>query len=229
VVDAPPHIGTLRERPLHASLKEWCRLPGDLVECPVEGFVVDLVRDDLLIEVQTRGFSAMKQKLTTLLDLGHRVRIVHPIPALKWIVKVDEDGTISSRRRSPKRGQVTDVFSELVSFPERLTDAGLEIEVVLIEEEEYRHHTPGRSWRRRGWSVLERRLVTVVGSVRLDGEEDMKRLIPAALPDPFTTTDLAAGLNRPMRPAQQMAYCLRESGIVEIVGKRGNSLEDRLR
>jgi hypothetical protein len=77
--------------------------------------------------------------------------------------------------------------------------------------------------------VLERRLVTVVGSVRLDGEEDMKRLIPAALPDPFTTTDLAAGLNRPMRPAQQMAYCLRESGIVEIVGKRGNSLEYRLR
>ncbi len=209
-------------------MKEWCALPGDMVECPVEGFVIDLVRDDLLIEVQTRGFSSMKQKLTTLLDLGYRVRIVHPVPVTKWIVKIDEDGTISSRRRSPKRGHVTDVFSELVSFPERLTDAALEIEVVLTEEEEYRHHTPDRSWRRRGWSVFERHLVEVVDSVRLSGEEDIRRLIPAVLPDPFTTTDLAAELGRPIRPAQQMAYCLRKSGIVEMVGKRGNSVEYRL-
>lgn len=229
VTDAPPHIGTLREKPLHASLKEWFALPGDKVECPVDGFVVDLVRDDLLIEVQTRGFSSMKQKLVVLLDSGHRVRIVHPIALTKWIVKVDADGTILSRRRSPKHGHAADVFAELVSFPELLIGSSLEISVVLTIEEEYRHHTPGRSWRRRGWSVFERRLVDVVDTVLLQNEEDLRRLMPDHLPRPFTTDDLATELGRTKRSAQQMAYCLRMTGVIETVGKRGNSVEYRVK
>jgi len=65
---SPPHIGTLREGPLHASLKQWCARPGDRFEVPVDGYVIDLVRDDLLIEVQTSGFSSMKEKLRDLLE-----------------------------------------------------------------------------------------------------------------------------------------------------------------
>ncbi|HEX6222097.1 MAG TPA: hypothetical protein VF115_13485 [Acidimicrobiia bacterium] len=228
MTDAPPHIGTLREKPLHASLKEWFALPGDKVECPVDGFVVDLVRDDLLIEVQTSGFSSMKQKLGMLLDAGHRIRIVHPIPVTKWIVKVEADGTILSRRRSPKRGQPTDIFSELVSFPERLIGPDLEINVVLTEEEEYRHHTPDRSWRRQGWSILERRLVDVVDSIVLQTRDDLRGLMPDELPGTFTTTDLAGALSQSMRIAQQMAYCLRRTGVIEPIGKRGPSVEYRL-
>jgi hypothetical protein len=71
-------IGTLRERPLHASLKRWYARPGDLTEVAVDGFVIDLVRRDLLIEVQTRGFSSVRHKVAALLDRGHHVRIVHP-------------------------------------------------------------------------------------------------------------------------------------------------------
>ena len=52
-------IGSLNEKQLHAALKEWYRDAGDGVEVEVDGFVVDLVRDGLLIEIQTRGFSAM--------------------------------------------------------------------------------------------------------------------------------------------------------------------------
>jgi hypothetical protein len=62
-----PHIGTLREKPLHASLKQWYARPGDRIEFPVGGFVIDLVREDLSIEVQTCGSSSMKHKATSLL------------------------------------------------------------------------------------------------------------------------------------------------------------------
>jgi hypothetical protein len=111
---AAPHVGTLREKPLHASLKRWCARAGDLVEVPVDGFVIDLVRDDVLVEVQTSGFSSMKRKLVTLLDLGHRVRIVHPVPVDKWIVRVAGDGAELGRRRSPKHGAAVDIFAEHV-------------------------------------------------------------------------------------------------------------------
>jgi hypothetical protein len=228
VSSSAPHIGTLREKPLHASLKLWYSLPGDRIEVPFEGYVIDLVRDDVLIEVQTSGFSSMRAKVAALLELGHRVRIVHPIPVDKWIVKVDSYGTVLSRRRSPRHGKPTDVFAELVSIPELLAKPGLEVEVLLTIEEEHRSFTPGRAWRRNGWAVIERRLIDVVASLPLNTSEDLTALLPDGLPETFTTSELAERLGRPRRAAQQMAYCLRIAGVLVAVGKRGNNVEYRL-
>ncbi len=226
--DVVASIGTLRENPLHASLKRWYARPGDRVEVSVDGYVIDLVRGELLIEVQTRGFSSMKQKTADLLGLGHRVRIVHPIPLDKWIVKVDDDGAVLSRRRSPRHGAPTDVFAELVSFPDLLVHPRLEVEVLLTIEEEHRRHAPGRSWRRKGWTVVERRLIEVVDTMLLRHTEDLLGLLPDDLPETFTTADLAESLGRPRRVAQQMAFCLRELGAIVAVGKQGNATEYRV-
>ena len=63
-LDGATHqIGTLNENPLHAALKAWYARPGDRIEVPVDGFIVDIVRDDLLVEIQTGNFSAVKEKL----------------------------------------------------------------------------------------------------------------------------------------------------------------------
>ncbi len=227
-MNSAPHIGTLREKPLHASLKQWYARPGDKTEVPVDGFVIDLMRADLLIEVQTRGFSALKRKLTELLEGGHRVRIVHPIPANKWIVKVDADGSVLDRRLSPKHGKLVDVFSELVSIPDLLAHPHLSIDVILTAEEEYRRHSPGRSWRRQGWSVEERRLLEVLETGLISSANDLAALLPPGLPTPFTTADLAADLGRPRRIAQQMTYCLRIAEVIEAVGKTGNAVQYRV-
>lgn len=219
-----PHVGTMREKPLHAALKAWYAEPGDRVEHPVDGYVIDLVRGTQLIEIQTRGFSSMKRKLTALLEGGHDVRIVHPIAVEKTIVKVDEHGAVS-RRRSPKRGAPCDLFAELVSFPALMSEPGLEIELVLVREEELRTHQPGKAWRRRGWVVEERRLLEVVGRLHLATATDLLDLVPGPLPDPFTTADVATALHRPRRLAQQATYCLRHAGVVRSVGKQGNTIQ----
>jgi len=213
----------LREKPLHAALKRWYAQAGDRAEVAVDGYVIDLVRDELLIEVQTRGFSGMRAKVIALLARGHRVRIIHPIAMDRWIVKIDLDGAVLARRRSPTHGCVADLVGELVSFPELLAHPRFEIEVLLTLEEEYRRHDPGRCWRRQGWTVVERRLVDVVDRRLLRRTEDLASLLPEGLPDPFTTADLAVRLGRPRRVAQQMAYCLRKAGLVEAMGTRGHA------
>ena len=48
-------------------------------------------------------------------------------------------------------------------------------------------------------------------------------LLPPDLPDTFTTADIAAGLAIPRWLAQKMAYCLREMGALEVVGKQSRS------
>jgi len=223
-----PTIGTLREGPLHRSLKAWYHEPGDRVEVPVDGFVIDLVRGDLLIEVQTRGFSSMRQKLRSLLDEGHRIRIVHPIATERRIVRIEDDGTMLSSRRSPKRGRPSDIFSELVSFPELMLHPGLEIDLLLTVEEEHRSRATGRAWRRHGWAVRERTLVDVVGSIHLAGTDDLVSLVPEGLPPAFTTADLAGRTPSSLRAAQHMAYCLRRVGAFVEDGKRGNAIVYRL-
>jgi len=223
--DATNHIGTLREKPLHASLKRWYAEPGDAIEVPLDEFVIDLVRDDLLVEIQTRSFSSMKKKAKTLIDRGHRMIIVHPIAVDRWIVKIDEEGSELSRRKSPRHGAPLDLFSELVAFPKLMQSPNLAIDVLLTHEEEVRHHTPDKAWRRRGWSVLERRLIGVVDLVPLRDVTDLVGLLPPTLPTIFTTADIAAHAQCPRRIAQQAAYCLREMGAITIVGKQGNAIE----
>lgn len=216
-------MGTLREKPLHAALKRWYAEGGDLVEQPLDGFVIDLVRGDVLIEIQTRGFSSMKRKLEALIP-RHTVRVVYPVPVEKYIVKVDEDGVVASRRRSPKRGAAVDVFAELVSFPELIAEGSLTVEVLLITEEELRRHDPTRAWRRKGWVVEERRLLDVRDRLILDSSASLAALLPRDLHGEFTTADLASALGRRRRLAQQMTYCLRHVGAIEMVGKTGNAI-----
>ncbi len=217
-------IGTLNEKPLHAALKEWYAQPGDRFEVPVDGFIVDLVRGELLVEIQTTGFSAIKEKLATLVS-RHPLRLIYPIAQEKWIVKLARDGSGRlSRRKSPKRGAFEHVFAELVSFPDLLSDPSFALEVLLIQEDEVRRYDGKRGWRRGGWVTHERRLLQVVERRLFEAPADMGDLVPSALEEPFTTSDLAAAIGQRRWLAQKMAYCLREMGTLEPVGKQGNAI-----
>ena len=230
VNDQPPGkqatgvIGTLNESPLHADLKAWYARPDDRFEVAVDGFVVDIVRGDLLVEIQTANFSSIKRKLAAL-TANHRVRLVYPVARERWIVKLARDGRgRPKRRKSPKRGSIEEVFKELVSFPHLLADPSFSLDVLLVQEEEVRHYDGKRGWRRRGWVTDERRLLQVVESRIFETPADLAALIPTSLPEPFTTAELAAAVGRPRWLAQKMAYCLREMGMVSPVGKRGNAI-----
>src|SRR5688572_31597296 len=109
-------IGLLNEKPLHASLKQWYARPGDRFEVPVDGFVIDIVRDNLLIEIQTRNFAAINSKLCKLAR-SYEVRLVYPLVQEKWIVRsATDDSGVAVRRKSPKRGRLEYLIGELVSM-----------------------------------------------------------------------------------------------------------------
>lgn len=218
----------MRERSLHAATKRWYTRPGDQMEVRVDKYVVDIVRGDLLIEIQTRNFSALRAKLRRLIK-DNEVRLVHPIPQRKWIVRVDAGGeTVLSRRRSPKRGRVEDVFSELVYIPRLLKDPNFSLEVLLVHSEDVWIDDGMGSWRRRHWSIHDRRLMDVVERVLFETPEDFIGLLPSTLPEEFITKDLSEALELRPNVAQRMAYCLRHMGSIEVVGKRGRALLYRI-
>ena len=217
-------VGTMGEKSLHDAIKQWYARPDDLLETKVDGYVVDIVRGDLLIEIQTGNFSALKTKLERLTK-HHNVRLVYPIPQQKWIVRVDADGeTVLSRRKSPKRGRVEGLFFELVYIPELLKNPNFSLEVLLIHSEDLLIDDGRGSWRRRGWSIHDRRLLEVVDRATFSAPSDFLALLPKTLPEQFTTRDLGAALKLRPSNAQKMAYCLRHMGAILVTGKRGRTL-----
>lgn len=217
-------IGSLNENPLHAALKSWYAGTDDRVEVPVDGYVIDVVQGERLVEIQTGHFSPLKQKLADLLE-RYPVRLVHPIARDKWIVKIDEDGeTQLDRRKSPKHGGFFDVFAPLVSIPHLLHHPRFQLEILLVQVEEVRRYDASRAWRRRGWVIEERRLLQVLNRRRFDSPQDLAQLLPADLAEPFTTADLAKALKRSRNFAQRMAYCLRKMQAIVVVDKQGNAL-----
>lgn len=215
-------VGTLNEKSLHIQLKDWYSQPGDQFEVPFGRLIVDIVRNGLLIEIQTRNLSAMRTKLPRLLD-SHDVRVVFPIPAVKQLMKMGDGGEVISSRRSPKRGSFFDIFAELVSIPTLIDHPRFSLHVLLIEEIELRQHQAGGNWRRKGWRTMERRLDSVAGSVLIGGTPDLIAQLPD-LPSTWTTADLAELASVPRRIAQQAAYTLKHAGVAAPVTKRGNAL-----
>jgi hypothetical protein len=221
-LDEKPGIGLLNEKPLHASLKRWCAEPGDQFETVVDGFVIDIVRDGLLLEIQTRNLAAIKTKLTNLAR-SHHIRLIYPIAREKWIVKAVKEGRSGiTRRKSPRTGRLEDLFWEMVSLPELLSNPNFSVQVVMIREEEARRYAGKRAWRRKGWVTEERRLLEVVEHRLFEKPADWLALLPEGLGS-FTARDLAEAMDIRMELAQRMAYCLRKGRAINLIGRRGRA------
>jgi len=226
-MDLHKGIGTLKEKSLHAGLKVWYSQPGDHLETRVDGYVIDIRRDDLLIEIQTANFSSIKKKLNRLLK-NRKVHLVYPLTCLKWIVRLEEDGGLPlGRRKSPKKGRLETLFTELVRIPHLVAHPNFSLEVLMITEEEIR--CPGKVFtrsvrRRHGWALLDRKLLEVIDRVVLKAPGDFLEMLPAGLPELFTTAHIAEKGSMPVWLARKMAYCLREMGVIQVCGKSGNAI-----
>ena len=188
----------------------------------VDGFVIDVVRGDVLLEIQTRHLYAMKRKLARLLP-QHPVRILYPIAQEKWIVRETAVGQPISRRKSPKHGQPGDAFKELVRLTDWLLHPNLTIQLVFTHEEEIWRDDGQGSWRRQRWSLHDRHLLAVVNQLILADRTDYVALLPTKLPDPFTNRQLAAALSCRPALAQKITYTLRHLHVLAVVGKEGQS------
>jgi len=214
------------ETSLHRELKQRYARRRGRTEVSLSGYRIDAVRGDLLVEIQHGSLAAISDKVRRLLE-EHRVLVVKPIVARKLLVQQDaEGGRVIRRRRSPLRGTLLDAFDELVYFTRVFPHPKLTLELVLVEIEEWRYpgHGRRRRWRNSDYQVEDRKLIDVTERLRLSKAADLAKLLPATLPQPFHTGDLADQLDVERWVAQRIAYCLRQTGAVEQVGKRGNAL-----
>jgi hypothetical protein len=213
------------ETSLHQNLKRLYGGEDVRYEVRLGSHRIDVVSSGRLIEIQLASLAAIRDKVRTLLE-EHRVVVVKPIIVQKTLVKrTDKAGAICSRRLSPKRGALLDIFDELVHFTRVYPHRRLTLEVPLIDIEEWRYpgHGRRRRWGRNDFQVEDQKLVAVHEIRRFRTAADLARLIACPMPPQFHTGHLAAALRVPRWTAQRIAYCLRKMGAILAAGKQGNA------
>ena len=213
----------MNEFSLHSEIKKAYSLPGDQFEVRLDNYIVDILRGNLAIEVQTKNFSALKEKLQTLTK-KYQVRLVYPLTEKKWITHVTKDQTVLDKRKSPRKGRLTDLFGELVMIPHMIGVENFSLEILFIDEEEVRCDDGKGSWRRKGVSIKERKLLKVNDRMLFQNRADYLKILPESLNGVFTNRELAKLAKMPVRTARQITYCLRKGGVIRLAGKKGREI-----
>lgn len=241
-----PHIGTLREKRLHAAIKLYLCPDENCHERPVADLlpaeeaetsdkkrrmVADILTDGQIFEVQTGGFFPLRQKISWYLThTPCRVTVVHPIPAVRYLSWIHpEDGSIISRRRSPKRGRVRDVAKELYWLSDFVGNPRFSLRILLVELEEYRMADGWSRDGKRGSNRYERFPTALLGDVTLSATADYAAyFLPEvlAIPDAegvcplFTAADYAGLTGIRGKATYSTVHLLERLGLILLEEER---------
>lgn len=216
-------IGTLSEKTVHAILKNYYEPDEDHQEIPIENYVADIYHEGSIMEVQTRSFNAMRNKLRAFLPL-YPVTIIYPIPREKWLIWIDEEtGQLSNKRKSPLKGNGYTVFPELYKIKMFLKDPNLRFKLVLLDMEEYRLLNGWSKDKKKGSSRFDRIPTQLVEEIDIECLQDYMQFVPYDLPEEFTVKEFAKAAHIPARRAQVVVHILAYVGVIEQIGKKGNA------
>jgi hypothetical protein len=219
-------INTWNESYLHEELKDIYSGQKGEKEVSVDGYICDAVREDgCIVEIQTAQLGKLKTKLGALLE-KHRVMIVYPVAKNTLIETFSADNTLISRRKSPKHETLYQLFREMTGIYSFIGNPRLTVLVITADLVETRIADGKGSWRRKGISKDNKKLIKIHDTREFRTLDDYRSLIPGNLPEDFTVSDLkfrGAGVH-----AGHMAWVLRKTGILELTGKKGNAYLYRL-
>ena len=184
-------IGTLSEKTVHGVLKHFFEPDEDCHEVALNGYFADIYNDSGVIEIQTRQFNKLREKLAVFLNY-YPVTVVYPMPANKWLSWINpETGETGGRRKSPRHFTIYDSFFELYKIKSYLKNPNLTIKLVLMDVEEYKLLNGWDNSKKRGAWRYDRIPVGIREIVVLEQPEDYMQFVPYELEDGFTSKDFA--------------------------------------
>ena len=216
-------IGVLGEKKLHSILKYYIEPDTFYHEIKINNFYADIYKDKMIYEIQTSSFNKLRTKLTSFLT-NYNVTIIYPIAYNKWICWInDKDGTISKKRKSPKKGSYFDSFKELYKIKMYLKNERLSIKLFLIDLNEYRILNGWSEDLKKGSSRYERIPIKIYSSLSLTQKEDYLYFIPANLNQPFSVKQYADNMKINKKLAGIVLNILNHLDLIHISDKKRNA------
>ena len=203
-------IGTLGEKQMHAAIKRFVCPDESCHEVRIDGsalciepnsdgndnknvkkkkrrFVADVLMGDTIYEIQTGPFSPLREKIRWILEnTSYKIAVIHPIAETKWLNYInDKSGEIEKRKKSPQKGNFTDIAGELYYLRDFIGNPRFSLVLLMIEAEQYKKKTADKSRRHSSYRKYELIPVSLLRVYVFKTLDDYRAFIPEGLSSPF--------------------------------------------
>lgn len=222
-------IGTLSEKMLHAIMKNYYEPNENNHEVKIENYIADIYNEQGIIEIQTRGFYKLRDKLAVFLN-QYPVTIVNPMPYNKWVCWIDnETGETTKKRKSPKTWSIYDALYELYRIKNFLLNPNIRFRFVYIDMEEYRLLNGWNYTKKRGSTRYDQIPISIIKELILEQPEDYMQFVPFDLEEEFSSKEFAKAAKIQVSTARLALNILYYMGIIIKIGKKGNTIIYKLK
>ncbi|MBQ8038254.1 MAG: hypothetical protein IJ274_00015 [Lachnospiraceae bacterium] len=216
-------IGTLGEKTVHSTLKQY--LSQDLAnqEIKIGTYYADVCVDGHIFEIQTRQFNKLRSKLDFFLT-DHLVTVVYPVTNYNYLRWVTPDtGEITPPKKSSRKGNPLQVFAELYRIRPFLSHPNFSLKIILMDMEEYRLLDGYGKDKKKRATKCDKFPLSLVAEYDIETPQDYMMLLPPELPEAFTTKEFAKLAKIPLGLSQTTLLLLTELGLTLRTGKQGNA------
>ena len=216
-------IGTLGEKTVHSTLKQYLSRDLSCQEIKIGSYFADVCVDGHIFEIQTRQFNKLRSKLDFFLQ-EHSVTVVYPMTNynyLRWVTPAT--GEISAPKKSTRRGNPLAVFVELYRIRPFLAHPNFHLKIVLMDMEEYRMLDGYGKDKKKRATKCDKFPLSLVAEYDIEIPKDYMMLLPAELPERFTSVEFAKLTKISPALARTALLLLSELGIVLRTDKKGNA------
>ena len=197
------NFSTYNESHLHNSLKLlYSEYYQGNIEVPLGKYIYDIItKDGNAIEIQTKNLSHLYNKIDDTIKSGRKIKIIYPVPVVKTIETYNGEGKLLTKRKSPKKGCLYDIFRELTKIYPYVLNENFSLEILEINMTEERLQTPEpvqtknmKRHYRKNWLKTNKRLDEILSAKTLNTREDYISFLPKSLPKEFCNKDLQLAL-----------------------------------
>ncbi len=218
------NIGTYKEKKLHRILKLYLEEDTSCHEIPHAGFIADIKKGDQIIEIETSGFTGLREKLEAYLPTC-QVTLVYPMTAVRYLSWIDPTtGDISPKRRSPKKETIADLLFECIYILDYLDHPNLTIVGMCLEMQEYRLLDGWSRDKKKGSHRYERIPVDLLDIITLHGREAYAAQIPPSCQENFTMKEFCAAMGTNQYVGRAIMKIYKKLSLLEESGKIGRCL-----
>ena len=239
-------IGRLAEKQMHAAIKRFICPDEAKHEVLIDGssgcnridseedgnkkakkrrFVADILDGNTIYEIQTGGFSPLREKIQWILDnTSYNVTVIHPIAEAKWVSLINtKTGNIENRKKSPLKGKITDIAPELYFFRDFISSPRFSLVILMMEAEQYKKNIQKDGRKRPRYKKYELIPISLLRAYVFKGVSDYSIFIPESLDEPFCVKGYSAKSGIRGMDAYSIVKTLCHLGLLEPAGMIGRA------
>lgn len=217
-------IGTLSEKSVHSIIKDYLEPNKEYQEIKVGRYFADIKRGNQIIEIQTKDFKKLIDKIEYYLISGYNIKVVYPVIMERYTNWVDKNShEILERRKSPVKGSIQDFLLELYWVYEYLDYKDFELEIILLNAEEYKYLDGYGQNSKKHATKIDKVPTKILNKINIRSIDDLYIMVPETLGKEFTSKEFIKESRCKKKMIGSGIKLLRDIGIITVVRKEGNS------